>query len=259
MSSHMIRMTLPPRNTLFVWDFDNTIVLDNTDTYVFAKLAPDILQTFCPPHPPSQFSATPLWTDLIASGLRALHHRGISPDTVLSTAAQAPLPAKTRTALFAVANCPYAHSAILSDANSLFISACLSKNDIDESHVFEAGVVTNPAYVDDNGCIVLSPFLKGDAPERCHSCETCPKNLCKGEVVDVMLRSNYKGWRLVYVGDGGNDFCPVSGMSTDCVALVREGYSLHRKVITRGVRAEVRLWKTAGELHGVVQSLLRGG
>lgn len=252
-------MNQTPRNSLFLWDFDNTIVLENTDTYIFSKLAPDILQTLGPSNPPLPFSSTPLWTDLIASGLRALFHRGISSDTILSTVAQAPLPAKTRIALYAVANCPHAHSAILSDANSLFISACLSNNDIDEGHVFKAGVITNPAYVDENGCIALIPFLKGDTPERRHSCKACPKNLCKGEVVDIMLRNKYNGWRLVYVGDGGNDFCPVSRMSEDCVALVREGFSLHKRVNERGVRAEVKLWKTADELQRVVESLLRGG
>lgn len=252
-------MNPAPHNTLFIWDFDNTIVLDNTDTLVFSKLAPDILQTLRPLVHPLGSTPPPLWTDLVASGLRALFHRGISSDTILSAVAQAPLPAQTRTALLAVAKCPYACSGILSDANSLFISACLSRNNIDEAFTFTAGVVTNPAYVDNSGCVRVAPYLKGDVPERRHSCHTCPRNLCKGEVLDKMLRSDYKGWRLVYVGDGGNDFCPVRRMGENCVTLVREGHSLHRKVVEGGVRAQVRLWKTADELRVMVDELLRGG
>lgn len=237
---------MPP--TLFVWDFDNTVVLDNTDTLIFRVLAPDLLATLHPPTPA-------LWTDLINQALTTLSHRGISAAQICSAAAKAPLPPDTRRALLAIASHPHTASAILSDANSLFISACLQKHNLHHPFIFQAGIVTNPAHIDPTGRLIVTPYL---AQENPHSCNTCPRNLCKGEVVDRWREGEYRAWRVVYVGDGGNDFCPVKRLRHGDVALVRKGMGLHARLSDAPhVTPAVRIWAHPHQLRAMVEEEVR--
>lgn len=241
-------------HSLFVWDFDNTVVLDNTDTLVFQKLAPKVLARqraiICK-------SAGPhLWTTIISNGLMSLFEMGKTPEEILSAAADAFLPVETAAVLRRIASTPTARSVVLSDANTLFIHACLKKADLPHDQVFEGGIFTNPATVEEPGFISLRPFIDPNDPEKQHKCNRCAANLCKGEVLQRIIRDEYDSWRIVYVGDGGNDHCPVLRMGSEGVVLARKGFPLHRKVLERPPLAEVRLWDSPVELKGLIDDLL---
>lgn len=238
--------------TLFIWDFDNTVVLDNTDTLVFERYAPDVLEV----HKEAiRAGKRPLpWTDLINNGFRKLQERGVSPDKILAAAAEAPFPEETVAALRMIAECGHARSLVLSDANSGFIEASLKKNGLREREVFQGGVFTNACVEHGDGGLMIQPFSEGR--ER-HNCGSCAANLCKGKVLEDFLKGEYNGWRVVYVGDGGNDYCPVLRMGSENVVLARKGFPLHKKIVEEEkTRAEVRVWNTAEELRGFVQDLL---
>lgn len=103
---------------------------------------------------------------------------------------------------------------ILSDANSVFISEILQAHDltacVDEIH-------TNPARFD-HGALRVVPFH--DKP---HGCHRCPANLCKGAVMEeLLMRKQYM--RVVYVGDGSNDFCPSCRTGPLDIVLARTSY-----------------------------------
>lgn len=106
---------------------------------------------------------------------------------------------------------------ILSDANSVFISEILAENGL--SGVFQE-VHTNPAGFDDSGALRVKPYHSEAAP---HTCSYCPENLCKGLVLEKLLMLGlYR--RLVYVGDGGNDFCPSCRTGPWDFVLARKSY-----------------------------------
>jgi len=73
-----------------------------------------------------------------------------------------------------------------------------------------------------------------------------------GEELEAYLerhggRSSYD--RLIYLGDGANDFCPVLRMGPNDVALVRKGKGLERRIKQDGgVKCEVRYWTGAWEV-----------
>lgn len=227
------------KSTLFIWDFDNTIVLDNTDTIIFRLLAPDLL--------PSYTSPPVHWTTFMSTSLSTLHSRNISPKDIMHAASAAPLPADTAYVLRAIFNDQHAQSVIVSDANSLFIEACLKKAALEG--MIEGGVITNPAQVDEVKGIVLKEYVEG------HGCGQCPRNMCKGEVVRMLLNGKYKGWRPVYVGDGGNDYCGVLGMHGGEV-YARKGLALHKRIEQNGVHAAVRTWDTPQVLKSLVMNRL---
>ena len=140
-----------------------------------------------------------------------------------------------------------AHSAgainfILSDANHHYISIILDHHNIASS--FKA-IETNLSYVEDEppppsvapdqqgeggGRVVLkrlriSPHQPADNP---HVCALCPENLCKGNVLD-QWREQYSFTKVLYVGDGGGDFCPALRLQAADVVLCRQNYPLHKK------------------------------
>lgn len=240
--------------TLFVWDFDNTVVLDNTDTLVFDKHAPQVLEahrTHVRTNPPPY-----LWTTMIGNGLKFLFEKGVTPHEILSTASDAPLPSETASALRAIASSENAESLILSDANSLFIQACLDKAALPHNEIFEGGIITNPSFIEESGQISLHPFIPSDDPDKQHRCSTCAPNLCKGEVLQRLMVGQYSGWRIVYVGDGANDYCPVKRISDRDVTLVRKGFPLHKKVLNGPPKASVKVWETPEELRGFAEELM---
>jgi HAD superfamily phosphoserine phosphatase-like hydrolase len=108
---------------------------------------------------------------------------------------------------------------ILSDANSVFISEILVKHGLASCI---DGIHTNPASFCD-GALRVRPFH--DEP---HGCALCPSNLCKGAVMEqLLMRGQYA--RVVYVGDGGNDFCPSCRTGPWDTVLARSAYPDGRK------------------------------
>lgn len=237
--------TAPAQKYLFVFDFDDTLVHGNTDLQPIDKLAPDLHDT----HLNNPTLRQRGWTFLINEVLGALHARNITPHEILKSAAETPMPAPIKQTLVTLSENPQVESCIASDANSLYIDACLRANNLSTRN-FTAGIFTNPAYVN-NDRVFLRPY-----ESEPHSCTQCPTNLCKGKVL-AGLMSKYLDYRLVYVGDGGNDYCPAKRVPATGYVLPRKGFRLERRINERGqVHAVVRSWGTPEELQSIVYDIL---
>lgn len=79
--------------------------------------------------------------------------------------------------------------------------------------------------------------------------------MCKGDELDAYLEANggkdsYD--RIAYVGDGGNDFCPLLRMRKGDVAFVRKGFELEDRIKEEGVQSglmvDVKLWEQAWQI-----------
>ncbi|PXF48325.1 Pyridoxal phosphate phosphatase [Gracilariopsis chorda] len=236
---------MPAQKHLFVFDFDDTLVQGNTDLQPVDKLAPDLHDTHLNNHTLRQRG----WTFLINEVLGVLHSRNISPDQILNSAAETPMPTPIQQTLVTLSQTPQVECCIASDANSLYIDACLRANNLSARN-FTAGIFTNPAHVD-NDRVFVRPF-----ESESHSCPQCPVNICKGKVLDGLM-SKYLGHKVVYVGDGGNDYCPAKGVPANGYVLPRKGFRLERRINDRGqIHAAVRPWATPEELQSIVHDIL---
>lgn len=90
-----------------------------------------------------------------------------------------------------------------------------------------------------------------------HGCKVgCSANMCKGAELDAFMQ-RHGGWdafdRVVYVGDGGNDFCPLLRLRKQDVALVRMYRELSRRIVKEGeasgLKATVFPWGGAWEVE----------
>lgn len=77
--------------------------------------------------------------------------------------------------------------------------------------IFEE-IITNPAEFKESGLLEIKRRILASASQQ-HSCKVgCSANMCKGEELEAFLER--KGGRstfdkIIYVGDGSNDFCPL--------------------------------------------------
>lgn len=247
-SSRLNSMTSPnERNKkLFIFDFDHTLVDANTDILPFQKLEPDLLQHLL--HDKERYKKIG-WTGLVNYGLEELYKRKHSPEDILNSVAEAPLHTSTTTMIKRIHENSDTSAAIASDANSLYIEACLASKSLG-NNFFEAGIFTNQATID-NGQIKVTPFASG------HECSRCPLNMCKGEILRKLVAKKYQGWTIVYTGDGGNDFCPATQIPEHGIVLARTGFSLEKAIDSNPelVQAQVIKWKDADEMAAIVNDL----
>lgn len=273
--------------TLFVWDFDWTIVNCNSDEYIPAQFITDeeeLRRGFQEEWESPQNNKD--WHACVEAMIRRAmmimdHHGddqaavGATPETLLLQAArQMPYLTSVKEALETIHNNQqHQHGQmILSDGNTLFIGAFLEEHGMVE--YFTHGIVSNEGVwcydadvdVDDNndhdevdgntpdddGCDAGSE--KSIPPPRLcvihqskslggHNCPRCPANLCKTQALEHTLnkwfvlgnineeeeeeegaRTRRRRPRIVYVGDGANDACPVLNVLEEGdVMLARSG------------------------------------
>ena len=66
-----------------------------------------------------------------------------------------------------------------------------------------------------------------------------------------------KGDKIVYIGDGGGDYCPCCRLRQGRdVALVRQNYPLHKKMQANSVAAKWKEWNTGYDILRLLQELL---
>ena len=125
-------------------------------------------------------------------------------------------------------------------------------------------IITNPAHWDSQQPDWLHVGRRLPPSAEPHNCAVgCLANMCKGDELDAYLvshggRDSFD--RIVYVGDGGNDFCPLLRMRARDLALVRKGFELDARVREEGGRygmnIEVRKWEQAWQVDEWVVPLI---
>ncbi|GAA5973827.1 hypothetical protein JCM11641_003178 [Rhodosporidiobolus odoratus] len=236
------------RKIALISDYDWSMLDQDTDRWVFEVLAPH-LRTSLRAH-----KGKLQWTDNCAEHLRKLHAEGFGKEDIENAMKQAPFhPAMKRMILSLKASTdPRVSVTILSNSNSVYIDTIMKHQGLDT--VIDE-VITNPAQFDDKGCLVVKRRVDPNGPQ--HSCTVgCSPNMCKGEELEAWISRN-GGWdsfdKIVYLGDGGNDLCPVLHLRPQDVVLARSYRELFRKLHDKtgqsGVKCQVVHWGGAWEVE----------
>ncbi|GBE80684.1 phosphatase phospho-type [Sparassis latifolia] len=243
---------------LVVFDFDWSLADQDSDRWVFEVLAPELRRKM------KTLKLDMQWTDIVALLLHELHDKGGSRDDIEGALRKMPFhPAMIRgvQALKAKSN-PSTHFLCLSNANIVFISTILKDKGLDS--LFDE-VVTNPAEWDASGLLKLRRKIDPAGPQ--HQCAVgCSPNMCKGEELEAFLARHRPDFdRVIYVGDGSNDFCPILRLRSQDMVLCRRHRGLHKLITAyegdetfaddRRVKAEVRYWTGAWEVEEIFGSL----
>mmetsp|Transcript_31349 Transcript_31349/g.76471 ORF Transcript_31349/g.76471 Transcript_31349/m.76471 type:complete len:253 (-) Transcript_31349:223-981(-) len=229
------------RGNVVVFDFDWSLINENSDLWIIRELIPDqtgeIRKLYGEMH----------FTDIMHEAMRRVHESGISKEKLVETFRSIPFFEDIRKTVFEMKARGH-RLYILSDANTEFIRAVLSHYPgLSDCFV---KVYSNPGVFDEDGRLHVKYFHQDP-----HGCKLCPKNLCKGivldqiaenEGIDMEQKSNEskKGFsrRFVYIGDGGNDLCPCLRLRDADYILARKGYKLEKKLAKNTPRANVLKW-----------------
>eukprot|EP01018_Ginkgo_biloba_P031636 Gb_03862 [translate_table: standard] len=145
---------------------------------------------------------------------------------------------------------------IVSDANTFSIKTILESHDLLQ---YFSEITTNPAEVDENGRLRISPFHPFTSPA--HGCSLCPPNMCKGAIIREMCKSLESGpkKRFIYLGDGSGDFCPSLQLDDGDHVLARKDYPLWNLIQKNGevVKAQVHGWCNAKDVEDLLVKLLK--
>ena len=237
---------------LICWDFDYTIVNENTDTF-FVKQLDEKLNTMF-----DTYTANDCWTDFMQELLVRMNKmHGFSAEKILDTFYAIPMFAEIQRVI--LQNCrKKIPQFIISDSNSLFIRASLHAHGLSscfsDDHIF-----TNPASVDVDGIIRVNKFCQNNP----HSCRSCPLNMCKKQILQT-IRSKYPNFLCVYVGDGANDFCPTLQLTLGDFVFARTGKfrlgnlwkrKLENEMENHGSSPSVYFWENGKELEFAFDSI----
>lgn len=115
---------------------------------------------------------------------------------------------------------------IISGANTLFIQWLLEKNNLND---LVSNYYSNWAQFDEE--LVIK--IKG---HHTHDCDLCDKSQCKRLILINHLEScdnsNYS--KIIFAGDGENDYCPATLLKENDVLFPRKDFPLSNKLYNKG-------------------------
>uniref|UniRef100_A0A7S2V388 Uncharacterized protein n=1 Tax=Fibrocapsa japonica TaxID=94617 RepID=A0A7S2V388_9STRA len=287
-----------PNNTLVIFDYDHTITECDSGIQMINMLNPDLACNF-KMYKEQGFG----WTEIMDRQMCSLWEQGVKPTEILQSASSVVWGEGSEEAIKLISSREGCEVYILSDANTVFIRQVLETRGLAAPVV--SRVVSNPGFWTAEGRLRITPHHApppaqgttyfgtntaayvpdGDSwvgvmkNRSDHGCPEplCPYNLCKGKVVDEMLeelREQGKEFgRIIYVGDGGGDYCASTRLRENDVVLARikeDGtpYPMYAKIQESRqaelegrkdisvVRASVHTWKTQMDVLDVIRNVL---
>lgn len=246
----------PARLKVF-WDFDWSLVNENTDTWVVKQLAPELEEAF--KH--RQMG----WTDIMAQQMIGLHEKGHTEGGIAQCLRELPVdPNMVETVK--LLRSAGVEQIIISDSNTFFIDTILQHHGIRDAF---SRINTNGGVFTEAGVLCVTPHhpptSTGMPP---HECPLCPPNLCKGSVFDSQREGAVK---VIYIGDGGGDFCATTKLNFSDLVLARHdenlSYGLWKKIQAANnpdegntdackCTAEVKLWGDGMDVLNAVKEVL---
>ena len=208
-----------PGHVLVVFDFDWSLINDNSDTWVIKQLTPDFYAQLMGGPKAQELG----WTDLMDHALCQMMgpQLGITREQLTASLEAIPyFPEMFEAVRYAHAQ--GAEIVVLSDANTYYITTILERHGLAP---LVTEVITNPSRWD-GGTLRVAPHHDAGRPP--HGCALCPPNLCKGLVMEALLQDR-KPAKVVYVGDGGGDFCPSTKLRAGDALCCRKGWTCHKK------------------------------
>lgn len=271
--------------TLLLFDFDRTVIPTDTDQEVFEQLGLPEFNTLAAEKVRTENAQ---WTELMDSLLLRLQkEKGLTAEGVIEAMKRVGFDPTMHTLLRDLAAHPEVHMMILSDANDAYIRSVLDAQVPPLFGHFQ-DVITNRSYVDEDGLLriakrrVNTDTSFGKRHERCKW--SCSHNLCKGEEVERIVYGIAPGSRaqpleqdqlasmartyarVIYIGDGHNDFCPSTRLhpSFGDLVFVRRGFSLEKRINKQvsegspGIVAKWEFWDSYEELAELFKREISG-
>ncbi|KAK4415647.1 Inorganic pyrophosphatase 2 [Sesamum alatum] len=229
---------------VIIFDFDRTLIEDDSDRWVITNMG--LNELF------HQLLRTLPWNSLMDRMLEELYNRGKTIDDIVECLKGIPLHPHV-IAVIKSAHALGCDLKVVSDSNLFYIKTILEHNGVYNCF---SEITTNPALVD-GGRLRIFPYHDGASS---HGCDLCPPNLCKGRVIQQIQSSisENESKKVIYVGDGMNDFCPTLKLvAGDCI-MPRKNFPLCGRILKNSqlVKAKVYEWSDSEDLARILLKLI---
>lgn len=231
------------RRTLVVFDFDHSLLEEDSDTFGVLSLNPELRKRM------DTLKNEMQWTDMMDFVYGELHKSGVTEEQIRAALMKAPMHPSTIRALH-LANRNGADLMVLSDANTFFIECILEANNI--KHLFKS-IIANPGQIE-AGRLRIQRYYPNTFKHDCIN--PCTVNLCKGMELTKILQDRQHYEQVVYIGDGANDFCPITKLTSADFALPRKNFALENVIAQRhpttiNLQAALMPWSTGDDLFRI--------
>lgn len=230
-------MDRPP--CLVVFDFDWSLLDENSDTWLINRLAPALLHD-CGKRATS-------WPDFMHFVLGEIFDLGYGKESVLNSFDGIPMDSSLKRTINELSLLGH-EMMIVSGGMDVFIQHILELHRI-PLDIFSA-IHAHPCVWDDDGRLSIGPYHDDRAeegPRLPHTCEMCPPELCKGTILAHHISKKYH--RVIYVGDSRNDICPCLSLSKGDVVLAREGRHLSSVLNREDSTLKAKLFVWNDQVH----------
>lgn len=241
---------------LAVFDFDHTVVDGNTDTIVADLLDKSVRNSV------KYLYQDDGWTAYMQEIFTLLRTHNIDQTKITKTINNIPSVIGFPALIKDLKEKFNYDVIIISDSNSYFIDSWLEANDL-RKYILK--IFTNPAHFQD-GLLKIEMYHLQDY------CTLSTKNLCKGQIMNDFIEEQKQSGivyqKILYAGDGKNDFCPILRLKEGDLACVREKYKCAElvKLVQEGkycdnsavayqIKADVVVWQNGQDILNVLKSL----
>lgn len=220
---------------------------DDSDRWVVVEMG--LTQSF------NQLRQTLPWNSLMDRMMEELHLQGKTIEDIVNCLKRVPLHPQIVSAIKS-AHALGCDLKVLSDANQFFIETILKNHGVYDCFL---EIITNPTGVDEEGKLRIFPYHGSAVPP--HGCNLCPPNLCKGFVVNQMQTSTSEDGKkqvIIYIGDGGGDFCPTLKLGEEDHVLPRKNFRLHNLISKSSIpiKPKIHEWDNGKELNKILLGLI---
>ncbi|XP_053957126.1 pyridoxal phosphate phosphatase PHOSPHO2-like [Anastrepha ludens] len=204
---------------LAVFDFDETLIGACCMRQIL-KFLPDYRR------PPAYDFAKKGWIEYANSVFKELLSMGYSLETLCKfICSLPPIPGMPELIQHLWnSSVPQYDLIIVSDSFSIFVINWLKAHKLFKCFT---GIYCNPTTINDSGELIVDSY-------HCASCPFSPPNFCKNRVLNEFLsmqqQLNINYDRVVYIGNGRNDFCPTLNMRSRDLVCARKDDVLAEKI-----------------------------
>ena len=233
-----------PPTTLFVFDFDHTLIDENTDTFILEITQDSKIKYQFKTWRNDNFC----WTECMRRLFKVLHAQTVSPSEIVSHMEKIKIPEQRVRTLHFLSKQPGTELIIISDSNTVFINSILKSHGLDS---YFKKVYTNPAKFDAAGLLEIEEFHNNN------TCDLSPSNMCKDQILREHICSmgvDRSQLRVVYLGDGSGDFCAAKYLLAQDTIIARQGYTLASKLSKFQSTGQLRATLVLSEMYEDMES-----
>lgn len=249
-SDEIVYSHILPSETMMIMDFDKTLTDWDSAERLVDEISPELTSLL------SSVESLANFIPMTNTVLSEMHRRGVTRDKIVQVlnrmGKEVP---RGSISLLRYAVSSGIDCRILSDCNEIFIGHILSSAKI---RACFTEIVTNmSAFERTRDSLIghahqkLVVRARHDASQHgAHGCPTCPENLCKGKEVALMkAKRNKKTKRIIYIGDGANDYCPIRALGRNDIVMARKGFELENLIVEKPevIKAQVLFWNSHDE------------